>query len=555
MLKHLYIQNYALISSLEIDFRSGFSVITGETGAGKSIILGALGLIMGERADTRSISEGEQKAVVETEFMIEGEQFNRFFSDNDLDFDGTTCTIRRELMQNGKSRAFINDTPVGLNLLRSLSDMLIDIHSQHENLLLRDDSFQLSVIDAVAGNNAEQQQYTKAYDAYRATEQELNALLSQAAKSREDADYIQFQFRQLDEARLESGEETALEQDLQLLEHAEEIKSALETAIGLLDYESTGAITAIKDSLSALKRVSQYLPQELTERLRSTYIELRDIADEAQHINDNTEFDPQRLMQTQERLDMLNSLMQKHHCQTVDELILLRDNLQKQLLKNDSFDEEISSLRKRLAEQKLLLTRAAKALTDTRLSAAKPIAHTLEEQLLRLAVPHAKIQVAITPATDFTPQGCDIVQFLFAANKNQSLRPVSEVASGGEIARLMLCIKALTAAQRGLPTIIFDEVDTGVSGEVADNMGIMMQQMAQARQIIAITHLPQIAAKGSTQYKVYKQDTDSRTETHIRQLNPEERIQEIATLLSGENITDAAINNAKELLNHQSLNL
>ena len=550
MLTHLHIQNYALISSLDIDFSGGFSVITGETGAGKSIILGALALIRGERADIRSITEGETKAVVEAQFDITGYNLKPLFEDNNLDYDNT-CIIRRELMQNGKSRAFVNDTPVSLSVLRSLSDRLIDIHSQHENLLLRDDSFQLSVVDAVADNETQLQEYTKAYETYKATEQQLDALLKQAAKSREDADYVEFQYKQLDEAQLISGEETALEQELQLLEHAEEIKTALETTVGLLDNESTGALTTIKESLSALRRVAQYLPQELTERLNSAYIELGDITDEAQHINERTEFDPQRLMQTQERLDMLNTLMQKHHCQTTDQLIALRDELQQQLLKNDSFDEEINTLRVRLDKEKQVLTAAAKVLTDTRLAATSPIADRLQQQLLRLGIAHAKIQVSITETEDFTPTGKDLVQFLFAANLNQTLRPVADVASGGEIARLMLTIKALTAAQKGLPTIIFDEVDTGVSGEVADNMGIVMKQMAQSRQIIAITHLPQIAAKGNAHYKVYKQDTDTRTETHIRQLTPTERVTEIATLLSGENITEAAISNAKELLNIQ----
>ena len=550
MLRHLHIQNYALIRELDIDLSGGFSVITGETGAGKSIILGALGLIMGERAEIRSITEGESKAVVEAQFDISNYDIKSIFENNDLDYD-ETCIIRRELMQNGKSRAFVNDTPVSLGTLRSLSEKLIDIHSQHENLLLRDDSFQLEVVDAVAENETEREIYTEKYNKYVSTEQELKALQKKAEKSREDADYVEFQFRQLDEAQLQSGEEETLEQELQLLEHAEEIKSALETATEMLDNETAGAIVTIRDAISALKKVAQYLPEELTERLNSTYIELRDIADETARIEENTEFDPTRLQQTEERLDLINTLMQKHRCQTVDELIALRESLKAQMLQNENYDEEIVNLQKQLKADREALAGAGKKLTDSRKKTAKPIATELEKQLSVLGVPHAKMDVSITETEEYTPSGKDMVQFMFAANLNQTLRPVAEVASGGEIARLMLTIKALTAAQKGLPTIIFDEVDTGVSGEVADNMGVVMQQLAKGRQIIAITHLPQIAAKGQAHYKVYKQDTATRTETHIRQLTAEERVTEIATLLSGENITQAAINNAKELLQYQ----
>ncbi|MBR1809741.1 MAG: DNA repair protein RecN [Paludibacteraceae bacterium] len=547
MLKHLHIQNYALISELDIDLSSGFSVITGETGAGKSIILGALALIRGERADIRSITEGETKAVVEAQFDISGYDLRPLFEDNDLDFDNT-CIIRRELMQNGKSRAFVNDTPVGLGVLRSLSEKLIDIHSQHENLLLKDDSFQLEVIDSVAENASERSVYTEKYNQYQQTVQQLSALRAKAEKSRADADYVEFQFRQLDEARLQSGEEETLEQELRLLEHAEEIKSALESANTLLADETAGAITTIKDAISALRKVAQYLPQELTERLNSTYIELRDIADEAAHIEANTEFDPTRLQQTEERLDLLNTLMQKHRCQTADELIALRDSLQAEMLQNENYDEEIAALSRKLEADRQALQTAADTLSATRRNTAEPIAAQLEQQLSVLGIQHAKMQVSITETDDFTPSGKDLVQFLFAANLNQTLRPVADVASGGEIARLMLTIKALTAARKGLPTIIFDEVDTGVSGEVADNIGSVMQRLAAGRQIIAITHLPQIAVKGSAHYKVYKHDTATRTETHIRLLTQDERITEIATLLSGENISEAAITNAKELL-------
>lgn len=551
MLKHLYIQNYALISELSIDFERGFSVLTGETGAGKSIILGALGLIKGERADSKNITEGEKKAVVEAVFEIEKERFENFFSENNLDFD-TICIIRRELTDNGKSRAFVNDTPVGLGVLRMLSEALIDIHSQHENALLHNDMFQLGVVDAVAENTVEKETYSIAYEQYRNIEQQLNKTEQLAAKSREDADYIAFQHQQLTEAVLKEDEENELEQELQLLEHAEQIKSVLSNVAALLNADSTGAVSMIKEAISNLRHVSKYLPAELSERLNSTYIELRDIADEAEKIENNTDFNPERLSFVEQRFDLLNSLMQKHRCQSVKELIDLRNNLAAQLEQNENFDEQIAALKQKLKKQKEILIKAAECLTDTRKAATKPISEQLVRQLSRLGIEHAKIEVSITPTTDFTESGSDFVQFMFAANLNQQPRPVHEIASGGEMARIMLTIKALTAAQKGLPTIIFDEVDTGVSGEVADNMGMLMQQMATSRQVIAITHLPQIASKGIAHYKVYKEDTATRTETRIRYLHNNERIQEIATLLSGENITDAAINNAKELLNRAS---
>lgn len=549
MLKHLHIQNYALISSLDIDFTKGFSVITGETGAGKSIILGALALVMGERADSKSVTEGEQKCVVEAEFLIDSVGLESFFTENDLDY-AASCTIRRELAANGKSRAFVNDTPVSLTLLRSLTDRLIDIHSQHENLLLKNDEYQLGVLDSVASNNHERMQYAEAYNNYIALGEELRRLQALAEKSRADADYVQFQYNQLSEANLEEAEEERLEQELQLLQHAEDIKSNLTQTISLLDGESTGALSIIKEAVGNMRRIGRYLPQDnsLTERLESAYIELRDITDEAAKLEEHTEFDPERLQQTEQRLDLLNTLMQKHRCNSSTELIALRDSLREQLQRNESFDEQITALQKQLSAALALLTDKAKRLTATRYQAAAPIATQLQAHLASLGIPHAKVEVLLTPTESFTPNGKDFAQFLFAANKNQSLRPVAEVASGGEISRLMLTIKALTAAERGLATIIFDEVDTGVSGEVADNMGVLMQHISQGRQIIAITHLPQIAAKGEIHYKVYKQDSKTRTETHIRKLTQDERVQELAALLSGENITTAALDNARDLL-------
>lgn len=547
MLTHLYIKNYALITELDMDFYSALSCLTGETGAGKSIILGALGLLMGNRADSRSITEGEQKCVIEAEF-IGSDEVERLCRQNDLDYSGT-IVLRRELLPT-KSRAFANDTPVSLPLMRELADCLIDIHSQHQNLLLKDDAFQLSVVDVVADNAFQRKDYAEALTQYQHTERELRRLQELARRSREDADYVAFQYKQLDEARLVAGEWEQLDREQQLLSHTEEVKQALTTATALLEDAPSGVVQNLKETLAALRRISDYLPTEdnLTDRLDSAYIELRDIADEVRTIAERTDFDPQRLQQVEERLDLLNSLMQKHHLQTVDELITLRDNLQEQLQRNENYDTEIAALQKLSEEQLHILQQSALALRRSRQQVTQTIADRLMSSLNRLGMPNAHIEVSLTERKDYSASGADNVQFLFSANRNQSLRQVQEVASGGEIARIMLSIKALMAEGQGLPTLIFDEIDTGVSGEVASNIGQMMQQMAQHRQILTITHLPQIAAKAEHHYKVYKQDTEQRTETHIRLLGQEERVSEIATLLSGSEITSAAISNAKELL-------
>ena len=552
MLRHLHIRNYALISALDIDFGSGFSVLTGETGAGKSIILGALGLIMGNRADSKSITEGEEKCVIEAEFDPNGksgESVAAFFKANDLD-EQPVCLIRREVSVNGKSRAFVNDTPVALNILRELTDMLIDIHSQHENLLLRDDTFMLGIADVLAGNNKERDSYIDTYRRYTTMRQQLYALQQRAAKAQSEADYIAFQHKQLSEARLQADEETELGQELQRLNHTEDIKSGLGLATHLLEDENGGILAALKEAQSSLRHICGYLPEgdNMVERLQSTYIELKDIADEASRIDERTDFDPERLQQAEERMDLLNTLMQKHRKSSVNELISLRDDLAEQLKQSESVDEDIAALQHELKLQQQRMQAAADALSQSRAAVCAPASAMLADLLTRLGIAHARVQMEVTPLGECTETGQDNVQLLFAANKNQSLRAVAEVASGGETARLMLCIKMLTAEQTGLPTLIFDEVDTGVSGEAASNMGDMMRQLGENRQVLAITHLPQIAAKGTIHYKVYKADNESRTETHILRLGDEERVREIATLLSGENITEAALSNARELL-------
>lgn len=519
MLQHLHIQNYALISNLDIDFASGLTVLTGETGAGKSIILGALGLLLGGRVDTKTITEGEDRCVIEADF---GDYL-----------------IRRELNRNGRSRIFVNDELTTQAELKVLAKRLIDIHSQHETLLLADNRFQLDIIDTLAQNETERTAYTAAYEAYRATEAELSTLRQQAEKAKQDADYILFQYQQLKDADLHEGEWDELQEESYRLSNAESLKSSIGETIANIDDEN-GAISRLHNS-----RIGD-ANRELEERLRSVEIELKDILHDARHLYDTIEMNPARLTEVEERIDLLNRLMQKHRCQTVDELIQKRDELAEQTQRLDSYDLDIAELEKRLTAERSTLEERTKALHDSREKVGGPMCQRLANDLGKLGVKHAHVALEIRPLLDWNETGRDEVQLLFAANLNQSLRRVSEVASGGEMSRLMLCIKALVGGMT--ETLIFDEIDTGVSGEIATQMGLIMQDMARTQQIIAITHLPQIAALGAQHIKVYKNDTDTRTETSIRVLNSEERIHEIATLLSGNTPTEAAINNAKELL-------
>lgn len=521
MLKHLHIQNYALIAQLDIDFAEGFSVLTGETGAGKSIILGALGLAMGARADIKAITEGEDKCIIEAEF--------------------SECVVRRELYANGKSRSFVDDSLVSLAELKTLAARLLDIHSQHANLLLENDAFQLGIVDAMAANRAEQDTYAKAYTAYRETERQLDELRALAAKTRKDQDYTAFQFQQLEEAHLtDPNEMTQLEDEHFRLANADSIRQGLEYALQVLDSDN-GALSLVHNAQCTMHN-------ELDERLKNAEIDLRDIVRDIQREADRTEIDPERLQTVEERIEMLQTLLRKHDVQSLEELITLRDQLEAQLSRLANFDEDIQQLEQKLQRDLTTLSNAANALTRSREKMRQPISQALELQLHALGIAHAKMDIAITPLDDYTESGHDDVQFLFAANLNQSLRRVSEVASGGEISRIMLCIKSLIASTSGLPTILFDEIDTGVSGEVATQMGQIMRQMAASRQIIAITHLPQIAAQGQTHYCVYKQDTQARTQTHIRQLTSEERITEIASMLAGRQISDSVLDTARQLL-------
>ncbi len=554
MLAHLYIQNYALIRELDIHFADGFSVITGETGAGKSIILGALGLIMGNRADSASISSGAQKCIIEASFRTKDKgqrtknTLQTWFKENDLDYE-EECVIRREINVSGKSRAFINDTPVTLALLKELGNQLIDIHSQHENLLLQDDAFQLALVDSMADNAEIRSAYSQAYHAYKAAQKQLQALQEQATKATQDADYIAFQVRQLQDAKIQQGEDVQLEVEYNLLTHTEEIRTQLALATGYLS-EDDKALSSVREALAALRKISAYLPADdnLTERLDSLYIELKDITETVEDLAEKTDYDPARLQVVEERLDLINTLLQKHHLHTSEELLTLQADLENQLAQIESFDDQLAALRKQVDACRVATDKAAERLTQSRKQVLPIIEQHLTQELTQLGIPHAKIQLAWDKLAACVASGQDNIQLLFSANKNGALRNVAEVASGGEIARLMLCIKALLAQKQALPTLIFDEIDTGVSGDIAARMGHIMQAMGQQMQVISITHLPQIAALGDNHYKVYKADHEDRTETHIKHLTQEQRIQEIAQMLSGSHITDAAIQNAQALL-------
>ena len=531
MLTHLHIRNYALISHLDIDFREGFSVMTGETGAGKSIILGALNLVMGARADIKSITEGEDKCVIEAVFapVAREDGSNAAYSLEDapseLQSRGKEIIIRRELSASGRSRSFVNDEIVTQAELKTLARELIDIHSQHESLMIGDDLFQIQVVDAIAGNIAERTAYHEAYTAYQEAKTALSKAEAMAKKVQADADYQQWQYNQLSEAQLVAGEMEELEEEEYRLSHAEEIQSSLAQAIEKLDSDN-GALCLIHSTRLA------DADSALADRLDSVEIELKDIISDIQRLYDRTERDPMRLAQVQERISMLQTLMKKHHVLTVEELIALRDELGEQLERIENIDEELERLRREGDEAKRLLGEVAAQLTQSRQGVCDKIALNLVNAMVKLGVPHANVAVDIQSTEDFTETGKDNVQFMFAANLNQSLRRVAEVASGGEISRLMLCIKALIASTNGLPTIIFDEIDTGVSGAIASQMGEIMRQIAASRQVISITHLPQVATKGEHHYLVYKEDTAVRTETHIRELTTPEHDAEIEKMRS-----------------------
>lgn len=550
MLRSLYIQNYALIEKLDIGFDSGFSVITGETGAGKSIILGAIGLLLGQRADVKSIRKGASKCIIEARFDVSAYGMQPFFEANELEYEDE-CILRRELYTSGKSRAFINDTPASLAQMKELGELLIDVHSQHQNLLLNKEGFQLNVLDLLAHDEAELAAYQKLYNDWRQARQDLEALVARAEQSRADEDYIRFQLEQLEEANLTDGEQEELEQEAEMLTHAEDIKAGLYRAGQALNADEGGVLEALKDCQNTMMGLrSVFAPAgELADRLDSVYIELKDISQEVSDKEEEVEFNPARLDEVNARLNLIYSLQQKHRVDTVKALLSLQESYALQLSAITSSDEDIARLEAQVKELFSQVTAQAQVLTEARIRAAREVERQMAARLVPLGMPNVRFQVEMGIRKEPGVHGADTVNFLFSANKNGVLQNISSVASGGEIARVMLSVKAMIAGAVKLPTIVFDEIDTGVSGEIADRMADIMQEMSDNdRQVISITHLPQIAARGRAHYKVYKEDNEVETNSHIRRLTDDERVEELAHMLSGATLTEAALNNARALL-------
>lgn len=553
MLQAIYIQNYALIDKLDIDFTPGFSVITGETGAGKSIILGAIGLLLGQRADVKAIKKGATKCIVEARFRIATYGLEEFFTENDIEYDEEECILRREVSANGKSRAFINDTPASLSQMKILGEKLIDVHSQHQNLLLNKEGFQLNILDILAQDEQQLTDYQQSYREYKQVCHDLEDFIAQAEKSRQDEDYIRFQLEQLEEANLQAGEQISLEQEAETLSHAEDILAGLYKAGQLMDGDENGTLALAKECIQTLQNVSKVYPpaKEWLERLDSCYIELKDLSREISGSQEAVEFNPARLDFVNERLNLIYTLQQKHHVKTVEELLSLTADYRMRLDAITSFDERIAALRNRQQELYHTVLQKAEILTGVRTQSARYIESQMESLLIPLGMPNVRFAVELSSRKEPDAKGMDSVTFLFSANKNGTLQNVASIASGGEIARVMLSLKAMIAGAVKLPTIIFDEIDTGVSGSIAEKMALIMQDMGrQNRQVISITHLPQIAARGITHYKVYKEDTETGTNSHIHRLSDEERVQEIAHMLSGSTLTEAAMNNARALLGY-----
>lgn len=551
MLKQLYIQNFTLIDEMNILFHPGFSVITGETGAGKSIILGALGLLKGNRADTKQIRQGEERCVIEAHFDIRQYDLKDFFLENDLDDDPHDCILRREININGKSRAFINDTPASLTVMKDLGERLIDIHSQHQNLLLNKEDFQLHVVDILTKDEDTLRKYQESYQNYKKEQTILEEMIAKVSKDQENEDYLRFQLQELSDAALSEGEQEVLEQEISTLEHAEEIKSALYLSQNLISNESNGIIETLNQVSQQLQKIEQiYTPvQEISQRMESCYIEMKDLLQEITAQGEQVSYNPQQLEQSQARLDTINSLEHKYHVASIAELIAYQQKIQDQINLLDHSDEEIQKQKDIVAKLLDNCTQQAEKLTTIRKKAAKTIESEMKARLVPLGIPKINFNVDIKPK-ELSSNGKDSVSFLFSANTNSPLSPVSQVASGGEIARVMLSLKAMISGAVKLPTIIFDEIDTGVSGSVAEKMAHIMDEMGNNhRQVISITHLPQIAAMGKNHYKVSKTETPNGTISNMTPLNEQQRIEEIAQMLSGSNITKAALANARELLN------
>ena len=550
MIKSLSIKNYALIDNIEIDFFNGFSIITGETGAGKSILLGALSLILGQRAETSVLKDKSKKCVIEGNFLIKGYKLENLFKKNDIDYDDETI-LRREINSNGKSRAFINDLPVNLNLLKELASQLVDIHSQHQSLDLNNSAFQLNVIDIFADNIKDLSEYQAIYTDYTRTRNELIKVKELASKTKKDYDFYNFQYNEIANAKFQDGEQESLEKEAKTLNNAEEIQTNLSNIFNLLSENEISVINSLKEAQTSAEKVSNFSNEinEINNRLNSVNIEIKDIASELEIIAGNITFDADRIEYINQRLDLIYSLQQKHKVNSINELLEIKTQLENNLLEIDSFDEKIKQLTENFEKLSKKLKKTSQKLSEKRQNAFPKIEDYIYNQLVQLGMPNSKFKIEHSKLENYSKLGTDKIKFLFSASKNSDIQDIAKVASGGEISRLMLSIKSLLSKSSGLPTIIFDEIDTGVSGEIADKMGVIMKQMSANMQVVNITHLPQVAAKGNNHYLVYKDDNDNNSATGLKLLNKEERLQELAKMLSGENITKEAIENAKVLLN------
>lgn len=554
MLKQLYIRNFTLIERLDMTFNGGFSVITGETGAGKSIILGAIGLLKGQRADSKLIKRGSEKCVIEAHFNLSRYGMEKFFNDNDVEYDADDCIVRREITAAGKSRAFVNDTPVPLSVLKELGEQLIDVHSQHQNLLLGKQDFQMEIVDIIADDKDLLDNYRKAYGDYREKQRQLDDLQERLTSNKANADFLLFQYEELDRANLVEGEQETLEAQANQMSHYEDIKTALYQADKAMSAEGTGVTENLRTAINALHSIEGVLPMagELASRMDADFIDLKDIADELEGQLDKVDFDPKELDSINDRLDKIYSLQKKYHCDTVSQLIEIRDNLKKQLDGIENGDYDLQQVKNEVAKSMKLAIQKADSITKVRKTAAKKIEEEIKQRLVALGMPNIQFTINLE-SSELSADGADKVAYMFSANRNMPMQPVAQVASGGEIARLMLSLKAMVSGAVKLPTIIFDEIDTGVSGKIAEKMADIMCEMGNnERQVISITHLPQIAAKGATHYKVYKEDRGDTTVSTMKLLCGEERVNEIAQMLSGSDITEAAVSNARELLKMKS---
>lgn len=549
MLVRLSVHNYALIRELDLKLENGLTIITGETGAGKSILLGALALILGSRADTSVLLDENEKCIVEGTFNVSEYGLKDFFSNNDLDYEPVTI-LRREINPAGKSRAFINDTPVTINILKDLGDRLIDIHSQHQTLMLNDNSFQLGIIDSFANTGTLTSEFKTAFSYFRKLQKEFHELKEKSEKNKADQEYFDFQLAQLDEAKLKKGEQEELEREQEILSHAEEITVALKSSCDLFSGEGTNILSLLQEVKTLLVKIKSFVPEgeKLVSRLESGIIEIDDIAQDIERLSENIENDPERLKSISDRLDYIYSLMQKHHVKDVDGLIVKKEQIESLLKSIVSADERMEEVDKELSETNELLLSLSSRLTEKRKSVLPEIESRITEMLRQLGMPNARFRISLNRLKDFSSYGCDNADFLFSANRQTEPENLARIASGGELSRVMLSLKSLLSKNNNLPTIIFDEIDSGVSGEVADKVGQILSEMGKYMQVVNITHLPQVASRGTRHYHVFKEDTDDSTITRIKLLSHDERVMEVARLLSGSEVTETAVKNAKELL-------